>query len=97
MQQSVFRFAEMTQGVSEEVCKKLLRLPVFFFWRFPAAAFMFANMFTCPVDNHRDICQKKKKKITLFDKADMWLSALCHFIVFSTVTPKRRDIFLTIN
>lgn len=35
LQQSVFLFAEMTQGVSEEVCKELLWLSVFFLWRFP--------------------------------------------------------------
>lgn len=78
MQQSVFRFAEMTQGMSEEVCRELLWLPVFFFWRFPAAAYMFATMFTCPVDNHRDICQKKNLLCltpAFTFKADVWLSA----------------------
>ena len=35
LQQSVFLFAEMTQGVSEEVCRELLWLSVFFLWRFP--------------------------------------------------------------
>lgn len=91
MQQSVFRFAEMTQGVSEEVCKKLLRLPVFFFWRFPAA-FMFANMFTCPVDNHRDICQKKEKKLPCLTKQTCGF-LLCAILLYSLRSHPREEIF----
>lgn len=48
-----FCAAEVTQGVSKEVYKKRLWLPVFFFW-FPVAAYILATMYTCPV-HHRSI------------------------------------------
>lgn len=38
-----------------------------------AAAYMFATMFTCPVDHHSDICQKR---ITLCD-SNLYLQSKC--------------------
>ena len=57
MQQSVFLSAEVRQGVSEEVCKEPMWLSSSFSGFLYAAAYMFATMFTCPVDHHCDIYQ----------------------------------------
>lgn len=52
MQQSVFFFAEMRQGVSKEVRKSPCGCLSSFGGFLYAAACKFATMFTCPVDHH---------------------------------------------
>lgn len=58
MQQSVFLFAEVRLGVSDEVCKEPMWLSSSFRGFLYAAAYMFATMFTCPVDHQCNIYQK---------------------------------------
>lgn len=95
MQQSVSLSAEVRQGVSEEVCKEPVWLSSSFSGFLYAAAYMFATMFTCPVDHYCDIYRKNSpflhrplpsKQFRLTSVKYYFLNFNSDTVVLSTVT-----------